>query len=138
MAHPGEDSPAVQVQSLEEEMATHSSTLAWKIPWAEEPGGLQSTGSPRVGHNWATKDTHTTHRRDQPSAGPVSVSAPSPHLGLRVGGAGKPQRVACGEMEAPGGCLRVTQGSWGESSWFPSLAPCPAGRVVTRLRLPPG
>ena len=32
-------------------MATHSSTLAWKIPWAEEPGGLPSMGSHRVGHN---------------------------------------------------------------------------------------
>ena len=39
---------------LEKEMATHSSTLAWKIPWKEEPGRLQSTGSQRVGHNWAT------------------------------------------------------------------------------------
>ena len=36
---------------LEKEMATHSSILAWRIPWAEEPGGLQSTGSQRVGHN---------------------------------------------------------------------------------------
>ena len=35
-------------------MATHSSTLAWKIPWREEPGGLQSMGSQRVGHNWVT------------------------------------------------------------------------------------
>ena len=35
-------------------MATHSSTLAWKIPWMEEPGRLQSMGSLRVGHNWAT------------------------------------------------------------------------------------
>ena len=35
-------------------MATHSSTLSWKIPWTEEPGGLQSMGSPRVGHDWAT------------------------------------------------------------------------------------
>ena len=34
--------------------ATHSSTLAWKIPWAEEPGRLQSMGSWRVGHNWVT------------------------------------------------------------------------------------
>ena len=34
-------------------MASHSSTLAWKIPWMEEPGGLQSMGSLRVGHNWA-------------------------------------------------------------------------------------
>ena len=35
---------------LEEEMATHSSILAWEIPWTEEPGGLQSRGSQRVGH----------------------------------------------------------------------------------------
>ena len=39
---------------LEKEMAIHSSTLAWKIPWTEEPGRLQSMGSQRVGHNWAT------------------------------------------------------------------------------------
>ena len=37
--------------SLEEGMATHSCILAWKIPWTEEPGGLQSTGSQRVGHD---------------------------------------------------------------------------------------
>ena len=49
-----------QVQSLgweyplEKEMATHSSTLAWRIPWPEEPGGLQSMGSQRVGHNRVT------------------------------------------------------------------------------------
>ena len=46
-----------QVQSLgwedpvEKEMATHSSTLAWRIPWTEEPGGLQSTGLQNVGHD---------------------------------------------------------------------------------------
>ena len=46
-----------QVQSLgrddplEEEMATHSSILAWEIPWTEEPGGLQSMGMQRVGHD---------------------------------------------------------------------------------------
>ena len=39
---------------LEKEMATHSSTLAWKIPWMEECGRLQSMGSQRVGHDWAT------------------------------------------------------------------------------------
>ena len=53
-----EESPAKQetwVQSLgrkdplEKEMATHSSILAWRIPWTEEPGGLQSMGSQRVG-----------------------------------------------------------------------------------------
>ena len=37
--------------ALEKEMATHSSILAWKIPWTEEPGGLQSMGLQRVGHD---------------------------------------------------------------------------------------
>ena len=39
---------------LEKEMAPHSSTLAWKIPWTEEPDKLQSMGSQRVGHDWTT------------------------------------------------------------------------------------
>ena len=39
---------------LEKEMATHSSILAWRIPWREEPGGLQSTGSQRVGHDFTS------------------------------------------------------------------------------------
>ena len=38
---------------LEEDMAPHSSVLAWRIPWTEEPGGLQSMGSQRVRHNWS-------------------------------------------------------------------------------------
>jgi len=38
-------------RSLEEDMATHSSLLAWRILWTEEPGGLQSMGSQRVGHD---------------------------------------------------------------------------------------
>ena len=42
---PGQEDP------LEEGMATHSSVLAWRIPWTEEPGGLQSMGSHRVGHD---------------------------------------------------------------------------------------
>ena len=43
----------------EEDMATHSGTLAWRIPWTEEPGGLQSTGSQRVGHDCS--DLACTH-----------------------------------------------------------------------------
>ena len=43
---------------LEKEMAIHSSTIAWKIPWTEEPGSLQSMGLQRVGHNWATSLTY--------------------------------------------------------------------------------
>ena len=60
--------PAVQetqIQSrgweypLEKGMAIHFSILAWRIPWTEEPGRLQSMESQRVGHNWATEYTHT-------------------------------------------------------------------------------
>ena len=40
-----------QEDPLEKEMATHSSVLAWRIPWTEEPGGLQSMGPQRVGHD---------------------------------------------------------------------------------------
>ena len=43
---------------LEKEMATHSSILAWEIPWTEEPGGLQSMGSERLRHDLATKHHH--------------------------------------------------------------------------------
>ena len=43
---------------LEKEMATHSSILAWRILWTEEPGGLQSMGSQRVRHDWVTKLPH--------------------------------------------------------------------------------
>ena len=50
---------------LDEEMATHSNTLAWKIPWMDEHGGLQSTRLQRVGHDWATSLSfyipHWTH-----------------------------------------------------------------------------
>ena len=40
--------------ALEKEMATHSSILAWEAPWTKEPGGLESMGSQRVRHDWAT------------------------------------------------------------------------------------
>ena len=42
---------------MEKRMAIHSSILAWEIPWIEEPGGLQSIGSHRVGHDLVTKQT---------------------------------------------------------------------------------
>jgi len=44
-----------QEDPLEKEMATHSSILAWKIPWTEEPGKLQSMGPQKVRHDWVTK-----------------------------------------------------------------------------------
>ena len=45
-------------EHLEKEMAVHSSAIAWKIPWTEELGRLQSMGSQRVGHDWATSLSH--------------------------------------------------------------------------------
>ena len=52
-----------QEDPLEKEMATRSSILAWRIPWTEEPGGLQSIGLQRVRHDWATK--HFTASRNK-------------------------------------------------------------------------
>ena len=47
-------------KSLKEGMTTHSSVLAWRIPWTEEPGGLQSMGLQRVGQDCVTKHTDTS------------------------------------------------------------------------------
>ena len=55
----GEDLP-------EQEIATHSSIPAWRIPWTEEPGGLQTMGSPRDGHGWV-HSTHTMYPAAPPS-----------------------------------------------------------------------
>ena len=64
-----QETQGMQVQSLswedplEDEMEIHSSILAWKFPWTEEPGRQQSQELQRVGHNWATKHTtQSTHR----------------------------------------------------------------------------
>ena len=55
-------------------MAPHSSTLAWKIPWTEEPGGLQSLGSRRVGHEWATSLSLSTFMRWRGNGNPLQCS----------------------------------------------------------------
>ena len=61
-------------------MAPHSSTLAWKIPWLEKPGGMQSMGSLRVGHDWATSLSLFTfmHWRRQWQPTPVFLPGESP------------------------------------------------------------
>ena len=68
-------------------MAPHSSTLAWKIPWMAEPGGLQSTGSRRVGDDWATSLSLFTfmlwRRKWQPT--PVFLPGESQGQGSLVG-----------------------------------------------------
>ena len=73
--------------SPEKAMATHSSTLAWKIPWMEKPSGLQSMGSLRVGHDWATSLSLFTfmhwRRKQQPT--PVFLPGESQGRGNLVG-----------------------------------------------------
>ena len=55
-------------------MATHSSTLAWKIPWTEEPGRLQSMGSRRVGHDWVTSLSLFTFMHGEGNGNPLQCS----------------------------------------------------------------
>ena len=68
---------------LEKKMATHSSILAWKIPWTEEPGRLQSLGSQTVGHDWAT-----------------SLSLSWPWWDFPCGSAGKESTCNVGDLDA--------------------------------------
>ena len=74
-------------QGAEKVMASHSSTLAWKIPWTEEAGGLQSRGSLGVGHNWAISLSLVTfthwRRKWQPT--PVFLPGESQGQGSLVG-----------------------------------------------------
>ena len=83
---PGEISITSDMQS-EKAMATHSSTLAWKIPWMEKPGRLQSMGSLRVGHDWATSLSLFTflHWRRKWQSTPVFLPGESQGLGSLVG-----------------------------------------------------
>ena len=68
-------------------MAPHSSTLAWKIPWMEEPGRLQSMGLLRVGQDWATSLSPLTftHRRRKWQPTPVFLPGESQGQGSLVG-----------------------------------------------------
>ena len=88
---------------LEKEMATHSSTLAWKIPW-EEPGRLQSMGSYKVGHNWETLLPVGSPGKESAcnSGDPGSI----PALGRSPGeGNGNPLQYSC--LENP-----MDKGDW--------------------------
>ena len=65
----------------EKAMAPHSSTLAWKIPWTQEPGRLQSMGSLRVGHDWATSLSLFTYMHWRRKWQPTPVFLPGESLG---------------------------------------------------------
>ena len=77
----------IYISVSEKAMAPHSSTLAWKVPWAEEPNRLQSMGSLRVGHDWATSLSLFTfmhwRRKWQPT--PVFLPGESQGRGSLVG-----------------------------------------------------
>ena len=68
-------------------MATHSSNLGWRIPWTEEPGGLQSMGSQRVGHDWTTKrsipQTAKGRRKSEDSAWPLESTRAIPQQNVQ-------------------------------------------------------
>ena len=59
---------------LEEGTATHSSILAWRIPWTGAPGGLQSTGLQRVGHDWAAEHHHQLNKIKWALVKPIRAS----------------------------------------------------------------
>ena len=68
---------------MEKAMAPHSSTLAWKIPWVEEPGKLQSMGLLRVGHDWATSLSLFTFMHWRRKWQPTSLFLPGESWGQR-------------------------------------------------------
>ena len=72
-----------RLQQLEKAMATHSSTLAWNIPWMEEPGRLQSMGLQRVGQDWATSLSLFTFMHWRRKWQPTPVFLPGESQGQR-------------------------------------------------------
>ena len=87
-------SPWVEKIPWREGMATHSSILTWRIPWAEKPGGLQSIGSKRVGHDWSDLvGSHRIRKEQVPGSSilqgkdcgcaPLAWSTRCPHSALR-------------------------------------------------------
>ena len=69
---------------LEEEMAAHSSILAWEIPWTEEPGGLQSMGSKSIGQDWGTEHTPNYPESREGKGAGISKQVASSHVKMFV------------------------------------------------------
>ena len=103
-----------QEDPLEKEMATHSSVLAWRIPWTEEPGRLQSMGVSRFGHNLATKPPTSIRAFPGGSEGKVSACnvgdlGSIPGLGRSPGeGNGNPLQYSCLENSMDRGAWQAT------------------------------
>ena len=114
---------------------THSSTLAWKIPWTEEPGGLQSMGSGRVGHDWATSLSLFTfmhwRRKWQPT--PVVLPGESQGGGSLVGchlwsrtesdttEVTQQQHIRCKQVKCLDTIMKFAKWEWAEGAYTPRL-----------------
>ena len=102
---------------MEKATATHSSTLAWKIPWTEEPGGLQSMGSLRVRHDWSTSLSLFTFMHLRRKWQPTSVFLP-------------------GESRGRGslmGCVYGVTQSWARLKWLSSSSSSSSSGVMRAL-----
>ena len=109
--------------SSEEAMAPHSSTLAWKIPWTEEPGGLQSMGSLGVGHDWETSLSLFTFMHWRRKWQPTPVSLPGESQGQ--GSLGGCRLWGCTESDMTEWlCFRFTLSCIGEGNGNPLQCPC--------------
>ena len=101
-----------QEDPLEKEIATHSSTLAWKIPWMEEPDRLQSTGLQRVRHDWATSLSSELLNLK----GVVGTCWIWSQLVISVGGLGHPTAVRSNGSLAVNHAFMPTPDDW-HKSW---------------------
>ena len=80
---------------LEEGMATHSSILAWRIPWTEEPAGLKSMRSQRVRHDWATRHNTASDASSKESACQILYTGDAEDMGL-IPGSGRSPGIGTG------------------------------------------
>ena len=121
---------------MEKEMANHSSTLAWKIPWMEEPGRLQSMGSLKVRHDWATSLSLFTFmywaRKWQPI--PVFLPGESQGQGSLVGCRLWGHRVGhdWSDLAAAHGIFNLYHGMWDLAPW-PGIESVPPAFEAQRL-----
>ena len=102
---------------LEKAMATHSSTLAWKIPWTEEPGRLQPMGSQRVGHDWVTSLSLSYIVKGFPGGSAVKNPPANAGDGGSVPGSGRsPGEGNCSPLQSS--CLGnpTDRGAWQTAS----------------------
>ena len=101
--------------SAEKAMAPHSSTLAWKIPWMEEPGRLQSMRSLRVGHDWATSCIFHFHALEKEMATHSSI------LAWRIPGTGEPGGLLSMGLHRVWHDKRLSSSSNNNNNWHKKL-----------------